>query len=686
MHSTEDVMRHESNYIVHPATLDGCLQLSFVAAQHADTSRGRRAYLPFEVKTMTVWDGGATTEDFAFIEGEGSVRGLRSVESSFKVVSPSGSPIVEAEVIFRSAEGLFAAAKEEIDPQPYQRLKWLPDIDMLHGSTSKETFLNRGGDALLKDSMDSKQDGKDFLLRLRSLVNGTRPDMDISKWEAESSRWSLRAILYMESLMCLHKLVELIAFKDPGLRILEIGGDCGLTSAAILSAAGGKSTYPAYSSYTFAGSGIEVAETVHARFKTCKNVRGWHVDLYDDVAFQDFSERSVDLLVVTDLPSMTADVRDVLKRLIPLLAPGGRFIVFNKLTDLELEEAFFGTRKGSEKHVSNALSEGGADIDWQETLVEAGLSGVQLDIGKGVVLLSAARQLESQNSLQEGLSRTKPMHELWLLHRQLHPLIEAVELVTAQRDIQIHRLHISNAAALPKGVRVLMLAEVEESLLSQLTTSEVAAVQALFALSSSIIWITCGQDPELSLIHGMAKVVKTEYPSLQLSCIDLESHSSDWTSSAELVLRHEIYSQEDSKDTFETHVVERNSATHISRYVIDEEENLNDLCQTKPVITKGNFVAGLQLDMLHVGQVGSHFFTANQTTLLRGDHVPSGQVVVSPRLYGLSLSHLSIWVLLADIQNAGRYDVERTKLLKLIQPRMLGYDYASSSRFEVQAR
>ena len=258
------------------------------------------------------------------------------------------------------------------------------------------------------------------------------------------------------------------------------------------------------------------------------------------------------------------------------------------------------------------------------------------------------------------------MHPMWLVYQQLHPLIEEVESLSAQRYIDVHRLHISKAATVPKGARVVMLAELERPFLSGINATELSAVQALFEQAYSMIWVIRGQDPELSLIHGMAKVIRTEYPALQLSCLELDPIGADLKSAAKLILQHKMQARGTVSGIIETHIVERDSIAYISRYVIDEEENMNDLCQIQPIITKGQFQQGLCLDMLHVGHVGSYFFRGCGSTSTEGV-LPSRPVVINPELYGLSRqvgSSRPLHLGETNIGDTGSHDVERTELFE----------------------
>ncbi len=647
LHPTTKIMQHESTYLVHPATLDGCLQLSFIAAQHENSGIVPRAYLPYQIKSMTIWNHQTIADDFALIEGHGNVCGLRSVESSIDLATTDGRPLVQADVIFVSVEGGLVAMKEEADPQPYQRLESAPDVDHLKGSMSCSTFDSISSQTKVNNEVKQRE----FLMRLRSIVGKSsheyhrlRRDGDTSSHGQDESS--------LASLMSLRKLVELISFKKPGLRILEVGTCFSLISATILAGAGGDSVYPMYSSFTFTLSKTEVPEALRDWLKTCKNTTGAHVDLDRNFGEQGFEDHTVDLLVFVDHSDGRYSLRSLLKRLRPLLSASGRLIIVNENVDLGLD---FADHLPERSAIDSSIGKMSAEV-LHQSLTRAGFSGVQLDIGEGEVLLS---QLAIQDPQWKPSSRFREWEELWLVYRDEHPLIETLETEAIRRDNEVHRVHILEVDSLPKGARVAMLVELDQPLLSRISTEELDSLRNLFEQTSSIVWVTSDQDPELSLIQGMAQVIMTEYPHLQLSTVNLEA-GGDLARAADLILQHEITLR--AAGPVEHHIAQRDSIACISRYVLDEEANMDDLSQKRPVIVNGQYGPGLCLDMLHVGKVGSYFFRL-ASGLQMADLADGASMVVSPRLYGLSKQVGSSPSIPADNSDdiTGSNDTERTE-------------------------
>lgn len=119
-------MQKESSYLVHPATIDGCIQLSLIAAAKGNPNNLIKTYLPVEIKRMIVRKHCAKSAypENAIVHGHGVFHGLRSAHASFTVANEHGDLLAEADVTFSSIEGGFGKLKADRPSQPYSRLVW----------------------------------------------------------------------------------------------------------------------------------------------------------------------------------------------------------------------------------------------------------------------------------------------------------------------------------------------------------------------------------------------------------------------------------------------------------------------------------------------------------------------------------------------------------------------------------
>ncbi|KAG9868942.1 ketoacyl-synt-domain-containing protein, partial [Aureobasidium melanogenum] len=137
---TQGVMTDESRYVIHPATLDGCIQLSVIAACKGDVRGISKAYLPTTVDHLTIWRypdlHHLPTKGLLF--SHGSCQGMRSVRGSSELTTLEGRLLAQMTVSLLSLEGDFGNQKVELVREPFTRLIWQPVADRL----DDQAFLN----------------------------------------------------------------------------------------------------------------------------------------------------------------------------------------------------------------------------------------------------------------------------------------------------------------------------------------------------------------------------------------------------------------------------------------------------------------------------------------------------------------------------------------------------------------
>ncbi|KAH0317307.1 ketoacyl-synt-domain-containing protein, partial [Aureobasidium melanogenum] len=137
---TQGVMTDESRYVIHPATLDGCIQLSVIAACKGDVKGISKAYLPTIIEELTIWQNPDLHHlpTIGLLFSHGSCQGMRSVRGSSELTTLEGRPLAQMTVSLMSLEGGFANQKLELVREPFTRLIWQPVADQL----DDQAFLN----------------------------------------------------------------------------------------------------------------------------------------------------------------------------------------------------------------------------------------------------------------------------------------------------------------------------------------------------------------------------------------------------------------------------------------------------------------------------------------------------------------------------------------------------------------
>ena len=122
---------YESRYIIHPSKLDAILQLSIIASHSGMFSRLKTGHLPVGFERMTFWPKNIRHTNATYsVHAEANTPGPRSFSADAVMLTDDQEPIFEAiEMRFNAIEQLDVASFPR--NQPYSRLIWKPEIDLI---------------------------------------------------------------------------------------------------------------------------------------------------------------------------------------------------------------------------------------------------------------------------------------------------------------------------------------------------------------------------------------------------------------------------------------------------------------------------------------------------------------------------------------------------------------------------
>lgn len=200
---------------------------------------------------------------------------------------------------------------------------------------------------------------------------------------------------------------------------------------------------------------------------------------------------------------------------------------------------------------------------------------------------------------------------------------------------------LMSAEIIPAGSNVILVAELEVALLTNLDRNILAGLQSLTKLASTILWVTNagvmeGNFPEKTLAAGLAKSLMAEQPSLRLCCFDIEPSEIELPRSALLILEESLCLSRDMERSadVELHLAGKNGIVYISRFITDNRENTKFDETLQPPILKGRLSPRLALDFLKVGQIDSFYYKEKEKQ--GSSNLAPDQVVLHPRMYALT--------------------------------------------------
>ena len=381
----------ESDYQLHPTTIDHCLQVFSVGSSQGISRKFTQLAVPTHVEEIEV----AGTQSLITVRVSATSTTKGSIVGKATGVDASGKPVLTMRGVRLSP--LDSNAGSASDSHAAAVLKWQPDIDFLNPKdlirslpTKKEQMQLTEklalaciveSDYLLKSDDGSSPHLKKFRAWLRDqvalihageyrLVEDARDTLclssedrnDLIKSLADQIRASPAAacaeiimkvfqncksivsneeeplpILYADNaLQNLYDLMDacnrtdflaLLGHSKPRMKILEIGAGTGGTTEQILRDLRATTGERTYSTYTFTDISAGFFVAAKERFKDVPDIEYSVLDISQDPLAQGFEAQSYDLIIATNVLHATPKLVQTLKNVRTLLRPDGRLLL-----------------------------------------------------------------------------------------------------------------------------------------------------------------------------------------------------------------------------------------------------------------------------------------------------------------------------------------------------------------------
>ncbi|KAB8230052.1 uncharacterized protein BDW43DRAFT_170617 [Aspergillus alliaceus] len=436
----------------------------------------------------------------------------------------------------------------------------------------------------------------------------------------------LRAF-YEEGAICsgptarwLARVIAQISKRHPGLNIFEVGAGTGATTSAVLDALNG-----GYASYTFTdiSSGFFMAaeerfgqDTHRMVFKT--------FNMEEDPTGQGFVEDSYDVVVAVNVLHVSRDIEASLSNVRRLLKPGG-FLVVAELTSTELLFSgmtvgtlpgwWIGAETGRPWGPLLTLSQ------WDSVLGNTGFAGIDTvtpDISASLSMsVFVAQAVDDRVMLLRNPLSVKAhpagirTDALVIIGGTTWPIYKLRRDIS---DIMEKRFHskvffdtvedfaasdMAKGAAIPGGVTILSLTDLDRPYLENLTPEKFEALRAC-TTARVLIWVTCGsreEQPYSYMMTGIARTIRTENPGLNILNFDLDPalpngiQTNTATELSVVILRQLALTHWGSDTllwTLEPEMFVRNGRQVVTRILPDREKNERYNSQRRTVFTHAN--------------------------------------------------------------------------------------------------
>ncbi|KAI0898729.1 hypothetical protein F4806DRAFT_506709 [Annulohypoxylon nitens] len=517
----------ESRYSIHPATLDTCIQLALIACHAGQVEYVQKAFVPIMADSIDIWIP-ETHEEQGCGVASGQQLGLRSLYARAQLCSRSGRPLLDiGELKCVTYDGSSDVTTPNIPREPYWRLVSRVDIDTLTNDSAKSMFLPR------------KIPPKEF-----------------------------------GSYTQLQHLVDLLAHKNPRMRILEINTGTGGATVSVLKTLKSNAPFKRYQNFVLAGPDLSQLEYARTDLKGYNGISCQLLDIRKDPIVQGFEPHSFDLIIASRDLGQVSNVSETLIHVHSLLKPKGKLTLTQVTHPPQTTSILSNSSEWNGDHAQISYREN----EWDKVLCECGFSGVDISLDDYVKDQTVSAVMLTTASTYAGNHPINGKHEqdLFLVYREYPPpLARSIAKSLSKHGFHVMYTDLHSYHKVPVGSLIISLVDIESITLLHRDEKYFQAIQAIIGKNPTILWISAGNHAEPSVMKGMWRSVATENVLLKIAMIEVErSHLSSLSRTADLISRKFIELQASSpNDSIDLDCVLKDGALYIERFLPDEMLN-----------------------------------------------------------------------------------------------------------------
>lgn len=525
----------QSYYPLHPAALDGCFQTPIPANAQGHRIHLHGVMIPAIIDEVIINKVPARLhEGLSSANSFYSGRGRLDLDKSWKAntsVYDSKTGALVVRVTGLNYVKLDVSPKA--DPHTFHRISWKPDV----------TFLTQ-----------------DQMIYLEPASNSTKVDT----------------------------VIDLIAFKKPALKILEVNLDDRDTECMWFST-GDLFARAAYSAYTFASSNPKALANNQAQYEDKRNTSFLLVDQNKE-ALGISQELVFDLIIVKTSQKAENNKKDIVKGLTSLLS--NEAITLLVVNEEEVAGDYFDSADSSESANQTSIPESpsqysgslvgerttsldswddaGAKLRRESDIVHNSSSLLEITAARSNSLAYLWRNANTETLQTHATRNLVVVHLAGTTPRALPPSLHA-KLEASGWTITHHGHPISKPTG---GDTILIIDELTSPLLTKADERQWEALKMLTSSGNALLWVTKGAQhrvthPDNAMVHGLFRVARRENGISTLTTLDVQSNTSTAMSWAiDQVLR--LLRKGTSVDT---EYMERDGILHVQRLIPDDAVN-----------------------------------------------------------------------------------------------------------------
>ncbi|KAI0483732.1 putative polyketide synthase [Xylaria cf. heliscus] len=425
---------------------------------------------------------------------------------------------------------------------------------------------------------------------------------------------STSGILVSGAYSQLQHAVDLLAHKNPRMRILEVGaGSAGATSPVLETLASG-STRKRFHEYVFTDSAGWCVTEAKSQFSGHDGLVFQTLDVLQDPISQGFEANSFDLIIAANVVSQTENLEAGLKHIYSLLKPSGSLLMLETTRSTVTSEIISRTLTGKWDQERMSFTQD----EWNTILRQYGFSGVDLSLEDyqgeqqmSTVMLSKTPGIKAD---------TQKRADVYLVYRESLPLlVEATINVLGEQGLNAIPIELFSSHEIPKSASVISFVDLNGTMFTCRDESYFKALQVLVSDVSAMVWVAADLSipGESSIMKGFLRSIATENVLSKYVFVELDY--TDYTPqyrAAELLV-HKLNELQESMPSqpVDLECVLRGGLLYVERLVpalsLNEQFSLRngfeDDIQERPIGTQGPLMARYQ----QPGVLSSLYYTSD---------------------------------------------------------------------------
>lgn len=373
-----------ARYHLHPILVDACLQILSLAATKGYTKK-HGMVIPTLIEEIKIW----RSESDIDISSSASVNGVGAIVGSAECLDSTGQAVLQMKGARLSPLPGQETSADAKDTHPTARYQWAPDVefgdDVSHIQKTESDHdraaymsivddITHLGIAYIKGKLEGLETSAAQLNSYREWIRkqaAQNPSPEIQgeallqamtdkarKLENTPASGAVTALLKIarhitsifegqDNPMALlvednglgqvnllrdtgfdiAPLIQQLSHSKPNLKILELGGDSGSQTSAVLKGLSSENGQVMYAKYTFSDASSGMVSAAKEQFKAVPNMQFVTLDISRDLAEQNFGEEQYDIIIATNVLHATVVLGASLSNVRKLLRPRGRLLL-----------------------------------------------------------------------------------------------------------------------------------------------------------------------------------------------------------------------------------------------------------------------------------------------------------------------------------------------------------------------